>query len=251
MSGHSHWSQIRHKKAAVDKKRGAVWSKLVRAVIMAARDGGSPNPDLNFKLRLAIDKAKASNVPRDTIERAVGRGSGDDGTTFEEISYEGYGPGGVAMLLRILTDNRNRTAPEIRRIFERHNGNMGAPNSVAWQFKRLGLFTLPVAAVAEDKLMEVALEAGAEDVQQQGQIWQVTCQPDSFQTVKEALTKAGLTPEMAELSMIPSTSVPVDAETGRKVLGLMEELDDHEDVQEVYSNFDIPDEVMAQIEAGK
>ncbi len=250
MSGHSHWSQIRHKKAAVDKKRGAVWSKLVRAVIMAARSG-APNPDLNFRLRLAIDKAKAANVPRDTIERAVGRGSGEDGTTFEEISYEGYGPGGVAMLLRILTDNRNRTAPEIRRIFERHNGNMGAPNTVAWQFKRLGLFTLPVDVVTEDKLMEVALEAGAEDVQQQGKIWQVTCQPDNFLAVKDGLTKAGLAPEIAELSMIPSTSVPVDAATGRKVLALMEELDDHEDVQEVYSNFDIPDEVMAQISGGK
>jgi YebC/PmpR family DNA-binding regulatory protein len=250
MSGHSHWSQIRHKKAAVDKKRGAVWSKLVRAVIMAARSGGA-NPDLNFKLRLAIDKAKAANVPRDTLERAVGKGSGDDGTVYEEFNYEGYGPGGVAMLLRILTDNRNRTAGEIRKIFERHNGNMGAPNTVAWQFKRLGLFTFPLEAVTEDKLMEVALEAGAEDVQQQGKIWQVTCQPDSFQGLKEAFAKAGLTPEVVEISMMPTTSVPVDAEMGRKVLSLMEEFDDHEDVQEVYANFDMPDEVMAQISAGK
>ncbi len=218
-------------------------------VILAARSGA--NPDMNFRLRLAIDKAKAANVPRETIERAIGKGSGDDGTVFEEFNYEGYGPGGVAILLRILTDNRNRTAPEIRRIFERHGGNMGAPNTVAWQFKRLGLFTFPVEAASEDKLMEVALEAGAEDVQQQGKIWQVTCQPDNFQAVKDGLVKAGLTPEVAELSMIPTTSVPVDAETGRKLMGMMEEFDDHEDVQEVYSNFDIPEEVMAQISAGK
>jgi YebC/PmpR family DNA-binding regulatory protein len=248
MAGHSHWAQIRHKKAAVDKRRGALWSKLVRAVIVSARQGG-PNPDMNFKLRLAIDKAKAANVPRDTLERAIGRGSGEGGAAFEEISYEGYGPGGVAMLLRILTDNRNRTAPEIRRIFERHGGNMSAPNTVAWQFKRLGLFTFPLEAVGEEKLMEVALDAGAEDVQQQGKLWQVTCAPESFSAVREAFAQAGLEPEVAEISMIPSTSVPVDAETGRKVMALMEELDDHEDVQEVYSNFDIPDEVMAQISA--
>lgn len=246
MAGHSHWAQIRRKKAVVDKKRGALWSKLIRGVIMAARQGGS-NPDMNFRLRLAIDKAKAANVPRDTIERAVGKGAGEDGTTFEEITYEGYGPGGVAMLMSILTDNRNRTAPEIRKIFERHGGNLGASGSVAWQFKRLGLFTLSLEAVGEDKLMEIALEAGAEDVQPQGKIWQITCQPESFQAVKEALTAAGLTPEVAEISMIPSTTVPVDAETGRKVMNLVEELDEHEDVQEVYANFDMPDEVMAQI----
>lgn len=249
MAGHSHWAQIRRKKAVVDKKRGALWSKLVRGVILAAK--GGPNPDMNFKLRLAIDKAKAANVPRDTLERAIGKGSGEDGTVYEEISYEGYGPGGVAMLLSIVTDNRNRTAPEIRKIFERHNGNLGAPNSVAWQFKRLGLFTFPAEKVTEDKLMEIALEAGAEDVQQQGTIWQVTCSPDSFQAVKEAFTKAGLTADVAEISMIPTTTVPVDAETGRKVMALMEELDDQEDVQEVHANFDIPEEVMAQISSGK
>ncbi len=248
MAGHSHWSQIRHKKAAVDKKRGALWSKLVRAVIMAAREGGS-NPDMNFRLRLAIDKAKAANVPRDTIERAVGKGSGDDGTTYEEFNYEGYGPGGVAILLRILTDNRNRTAAEIRRIFERHGGNMGASGTVSWQFKRLGLFTLPIEAIGEEKLMEVSLEAGAEDVEAQGNIWQVTCQPENFQGVKEAFAAAGLTPEVVEISMIPTTSVPVDAETGRKLMSMMEEFDDHEDVQEVYSNFDLPEEIMAQINA--
>lgn len=248
MAGHSHWAQIRRKKSVVDKKRGALWSKLVRAVIMAARSGA--NPDMNFRLRLAIDKAKAANVPRDTLERAIGKGSGEDGTSFEEISYEGYGPGGVAMLLRILTDNRNRTAPEIRKIFERHNGNLSAPNSVAWQFKRLGLFTLPAEAVTEDKLMEIVLEAGAEDVQQQDKIWQVTCAPENFQAVKEALTKASLTPEVAEISMIPQQTVQIDAETGRKVMSLMEELDDHEDVQEVYANFDMPEEVMAQISGG-
>lgn len=249
MAGHSHWAQIRRKKAVVDKKRGALWSKLVRAVIMAARNG--PNPEMNFRLRLAIDKAKAANVPRDTLERAIGKGSGEDGTTYEEISYEGYGPGGVAMLLSILTDNRNRTAPEIRKIFERHNGNLGAPNSVAWQFKRLGLFTFPTEKVSEDKLMEIALEAGAEDVQQLDRIWQVTCSPDNFQAVKEAFAKADLTPDVAEISMIPSTTVAADAETGRKIMALIDELDDHEDVQEVYANFDIPEEVMAQISGGK
>jgi YebC/PmpR family DNA-binding regulatory protein len=206
---------------------------------------------MTFKLRLAIDKAKAANVPRDTLERAIGKASGTDGTVYEEFNYEGYGPGGVAILLRIVTDNRNRTAPEIRKIFERHGGNMGSANSVAWQFKRLGLFTLPVEAVSEEKLMEVVIEAGADDVQQQDKTWQVTCQVESFQAVKEALAGAGLTPEVAELSMIPTTSVPVDAETGRKVMATMEEFDDHEDVQEVYSNFDMPEEVMAQISEGK
>ncbi len=250
MAGHSHWSQIRHKKAAVDKKRGALWSKLVRGVIMAARDGGS-NPDMNFRLRLAIDKAKAANVPRDTIERAVGRGSGEDGAQYEELSYEGYGPGGTAMLLAIVTDNRNRTAPEIRKIFERHGGNLSTTGSVSWQFKRQGVLTFPVESAGEEQLMEVTLEAGAQDIQKEGDFWHVTCEPDSFQAVKEAVTAAGLTPEVAEMAMLPTSTVPVDAETGRKVMALMEELDDHEDVQEVYSNFDIPDEVMAQISAEK
>jgi YebC/PmpR family DNA-binding regulatory protein len=250
MAGHSHWAQIKRKKSVVDKRRGVLWSKLVRAVIMAAREGGA-NPDMNFKLRLAIDKAKAANVPRDTLERAVGKGAGEDGSSYEEFNYEGYGPAGVAILLRIVTDNRNRTAPEIRKIFERHNGNMGATNSVAWQFKRLGLFTLPTEAVAEEKVMEVALEAGAEDVQQQDKIWQITCQVENFQALKEALAAAGLTPEVAEISMIPTTSVTVDAEAGRKVMSLIEEFDDHEDVQEVYANFDMPADVMAQLGAGK
>lgn len=246
MAGHSHWAQIKRKKAVVDKKRGALWSKLVRAVIMAARNG--PNPEMNFRLRLAIDKAKAANVPRDTLERAIGKGSGEDGTTYEEMSYEGYGPGGVALLLSMLTDNRNRTAPEIRKIFEHHNGNLGAPNSVAWQFKRLGVFTFPADAVGEEKLMEIAVEAGADDVQRQDTLWQVTCSPESFQSVKEAFSVAGLTPETQEISMIPTTIVAVDADAGRQVLALIDELDDHEDVQDVYANFDIPDNVMAQIE---
>ncbi len=155
------------------------------------------------------------------------------------------------MLLRILTDNRNRTAPEIRKIFERHNGNLGAPNSVAWQFNRLGLFTFPVECITEDKLMEIALDAGAEDIQRQDKIWQVTCSPDNFQAVKEAFSAAGLEPDVAEISMIPQQTVPVDAETGRKVMSLLEELDDHEDVQEVYANFEMPDEVMAQISEEK
>lgn len=249
MAGHSHWAQIRRKKAVVDKKRGALWSKLVRAVILAAREGA--NPDMNFKLRLAIDKAKAANVPRETLERAIGKGSGDDGTVYEEFNYEGYGPGGVAMLLRILTDNRNRTAPEIRRIFERHGGNMGASGSVSWQFKRLGVFSFPLDAISEDKLMEIALEAGAEDVQQQDKEWQVTCQPENFQAVKEALSAAGLPADEGEISMVPTTNVAVDAETARKLMAMMEEFDDHEDVQGVYANFDIPDEVMAQIGEGK
>jgi len=217
--------------------------------MVAARTGGG-NPESNIRLRLAIEKAKDANVPRDTIERAIKKGTGEvEGESFEEVVYEGYAAGGVAVLCQALTNNRNRTGPEVRKIFERHGGNLGTTNSVAWQFQRVGLFTVPVDAVEEEKLLEVALEAGAEDVQQQGQIWQITCQPDAFITLKQALQEAEVPVEVAEVSMLPTTTVTVDAETGRKVLKLMDELEDHEDVQNVYSNFEMPEEILAELSA--
>jgi len=250
MAGHSHWASIKHKKAIVDKRRGLLWSKLVRNIIVAARLGGG-NPEANIRLREAIEKAKDANVPRDTIERAIKRGTGElaGEANYEEIVYEGYGPGGVAIMCRVLTDNRNRTAPEIRKIFERHGGNLGTSNSVAWLFKRVGLFTVPADEVDEDKVLEAALEAGAEDVKREGNLWQITCAPEDFMQVKEQLQQAEIPLDVAEVSMLPNTTVTVDAETGRKVLRLIEELEDHEDVQNVYSNFEMPEEILAEIGA--
>jgi YebC/PmpR family DNA-binding regulatory protein len=245
MSGHSHWATIKHKKGAIDAKRGKLFSKLSRAIIIAARHGGG-DPEMNLKLRYAIDKARQVSMPKDNIERAVKRGTGEmEGLTFEEITYEGYGPGGAAILVDVLTDNRNRTAGEIRKVFERAGGKMGSAGNVAYLFERKGLFSLEAFGIDEDRLTEIILDAGADDLKRSGTTFEITCDPALFAQVQEALQKNGLTPVLAEISQVPKAPVDVDAETGKKVLRLMEALDDQEDAQNVYSNVNISEEMVA------
>jgi YebC/PmpR family DNA-binding regulatory protein len=249
MAGHSHWANIAHKKGLIDAKRGKLWSKLAKAIIIAAKSGGG-DPDANLKLRYAIIDAKAGNMPKDTIDRAVKKGTGElEGVNYEEILYEGYGPGGVAVLCDILTDNRNRTAPEVRKLFEISGGKLGGAGSVAWMFDRKGLLVIPADQTTEEALMDLALEAGADDVQHVGETFEITCSPDVYSGICDAIEKAGLKPELSEIARIPKDTVELDADTGRTVLKLMELLDDHDDVQKVASNFNIPDEAMAEIEA--
>ncbi len=251
MSGHSHWAGIKHKKALVDAKRGKLWSRLAKAIIVAAKHGGG-DPDANLRLRYAIDDAKAVSMPKDNIQRAIKRGTGElDGGNLEEIAYEGYAAGGVAMLCEVLTDNRNRTAGEIRKIFELHNGKLGSTGCVAWMFDSKGLLILPCDAVEEDRLMELALEAGAEDVRRVGDKFEVICGPAVFRDVAKAITDAGLQPEFSEITRLPQNTVDIDdPETAQKVLKLMELLDDQDDVQNISANFNIPDEVMQAIGEG-
>ncbi len=248
MAGHSHWANIARKKSLIDAKRGKLWSKLAKAIIVAAKHGG-PDPDANLRLRYAIDAAKAVSMPKDNIQRAIKTGTGElKGGDLEESLYEGYGAGGVAVLCEILTDNKNRTAPEIRKIFEMCGGKLGGTGCVAYLFDRKGLVRLPQAGCDEDNLMEVALEAGADDVKLSGDRWEVTCDPATMAAVVDALGKAGLAVESNEIVRIPTNTVDVDdVETARKVLQLMERLDDHDDVQSVSANFSIPDEAMAQL----
>ena len=247
MAGHSHWAGIKHKKALIDNKRGKLWSKLSKAIIVAAKMGGG-DPTMNIRLRFAIDAAKAVSMPKDNITRAIKRGTGElDGGNLEEIVYEGYGPGGTAVLCEILTDNRNRTAPEIRNVFDRCGGNLGATNCVAWMFETKGLFVISPDSVDEDILLELVLEAGGEDVRRVDDKFEITCTPDQFQGISEALEQREIPAEVSEITRIPTTTVELDVESGQQVLKLMEMLDDHEDVQQVYSNFSIPDEAMAQL----
>jgi YebC/PmpR family DNA-binding regulatory protein len=249
MSGHSHWATIKHKKGAIDAKRGKLFSKLSRAIIIAARHGGG-DPEMNLKLRYAIDKARSVSMPKDNIERAIKRGTGEmEGLTFEEILYEGYGPGGVAILVEVLTDNRNRTAGEIRKTFERSGGKLGSAGCVAYLFERKGLFSIDASAADEDTLMGIALDAGADDMKRSGSTYEITCDPSLFNQVQEALKKNNLTPLVAEISQVPKVPVDVDVETGKKILRLMEALDDNDDTQNVYSNVHVSEELMA--EAGK
>ena len=247
MSGHSHWATIKHKKGAIDAKRGKLFSKLSRAIIIAARHGGG-DPEMNLKLRYAIDKARQVSMPKDNIERAVKRGTGEvEGLTFEEVTYEGYGPGGVAILVDVLTDNRNRTASEIRKIFERSGGKMGSAGNVAFLFDRKGIFSIDASAIDEDSLMGIVLEAGAEDMKRLGSTFEITCDPGVFNQVHEALKKNGLSPQLAEVSQIAKVPVDAEAETGKKIMRLMESLDDQEDVQNVYSNVNISEEMVAEV----
>jgi YebC/PmpR family DNA-binding regulatory protein len=245
MSGHSHWATIKHKKGAIDAKRGKLFSKLSRAIIIAARHGGG-DPEMNLKLRYAIDKARQVSMPKDNIERAVKRGTGEvEGQTFEEVTYEGYGPGGVAILVEVLTDSRNRTAAEIRKIFERSGGKLGSAGNVAYLFERKGVFSVDASTTDEDTLMGIALDAGADDLKRSGATFDITCDPSVFNQVQEALKKNNLTATVAEISQVAKVPVDVDAEVGKKVLRLMEALDDQDDAQNVYSNVNLTEELVA------
>jgi len=254
MAGHSHWAGIKHKKALVDAKRGKLWSKLAKAIIVAAKLGG-PDPSSNIRLRAAIDEAKAVSLPKENIQRAIRRGSGEgEAENFDELVYEGYGAGGVAVLAEAVTDNRNRTAPEIKKIFEICGGKLGTTGCVAWNFERKGFFAIPKSIpnkgeLTEETLLEIVLEAGADDVTETEDGFVITCLPDDYEAVSNALQKAGIEPEESQLSLMPKDRATIqDAETAAKVLKLVDMLDDHDDVQRVSSNFDIPDEVMRQLE---
>jgi YebC/PmpR family DNA-binding regulatory protein len=249
MAGHSHWANIAFKKGLVDKKRGKLFGKLSRLIIVAAKRGG--DPAANLALRYAIDRAKKASMPADTIDKAIKKGTGElGGESYDEVLYEGYGPGGVAVLCDILTDNRNRTAGDIRRAFELNGGNLGSTGCVAWMFERKGIFQISTTTVAEERLFEVALEAGAGDVVAAGEYFEVTCTPDVFQEVSSALEAAQIATVSAEISRIAANTVELDAENGRSVLKLMEALEDNDDVQNVTSNFSIPDSLMAELTAG-
>jgi YebC/PmpR family DNA-binding regulatory protein len=246
MAGHSKWANIKHRKARQDAVRGKAWSKCSRAIIVAARGGGG-DPEYNLTLRYAIDEAKAANMPKDTIAKAIKRGTGEtEGAAYEEIRYEGYGPSGVALIVDCLTDNLNRTAAEIRKIFEKSGGNLGKPGAVAFGFEQKGLLLFDAARVTEDQLMEAALEAGADDVVESGGAWEVTCAPRDFHAVRDGLAAAGLEADSAEVTFLPQTTVACDASTGAKVLRLIDNLDDHDDVQKVYHNAEIPEEAMTE-----
>jgi len=248
VAGHSHWANIARKKSLIDAKRGKLWSKLAKAIIVAAKHGG-PDPDANLRLRYAIDAAKAVSMPKDNIQRAIKTGTGElKGGNLEESIYEGYGAGGVAVMCEILTDNKNRTAPEIRKIFEICDGKLGGTGCVAYLFQRKGVVRVPQESCGEDRLMELVLEAGGDDVKLAGDRWEVTCEPQTMAAVVDAITAAGLTAESSEIVRIPTNSVDVDdVDTARKVLALMEKLDDHDDVQSVSANFNIPDDALAQL----
>ena len=248
MAGHSHWANISRKKALIDNKRGKVWSKLSKAIIVAAKAGGG-DPDANLKLRYAIDAAKAISMPKDNIQRAIKKGTGElAGGNLEEVLYEGYGPAGVAVLCEILTDNRNRTASEIRKIFELADGKLGATGCVAWMFERKGLFVVPSDKIEEDPLLEYALEAGADDVKLVDGNFEVTCDPSLFAQLGTALAAKGIEPDVSQITRIPNSTVELEGAAARKVLDLMQKLDDHDDVQNVSANFNIPEKAMAEIE---
>ena len=250
MSGHSKWATIKHKKGAADAKRGKLFAKLIRQVEVAARQGGG-DPDTNPTLRTMFQKARDSSVPLDTIERAVKRGTGElEGVSYEQITYEGYAPGGVALLIEILTDNRNRTGAEVRSLFSKNGGSMAEPGAVAWQFERKGVILLAADGVEEDDVMMVGLEHGADDLVREGEFWRITCEPTDLNGLRDALAEAGFTVESAELPMLATQNVEVaDKEGAKAVMRLMDILDDHDDVQDVYGNFDIPDDILEEITA--
>lgn len=244
MAGHSHWANISAKKGVIDKKRGKLFGKLSKAIIVAAQHGG-PDPAANLKLRYAIDKARQYSMPKDNIERAIKRGCGEsDGEQYSEIVYEGYGPAGVAIMCEILTENRNRTAGEIRKIFDVNGGNLGATGCVSWMFERKGLFVVPAANVDEEKLFETALENGADDVKLEGKVYEITCDPASFETLNAAFQEHRVPTDLAEVSQIASNMAELDLETTQRAMRLLEALEENDDVQSVTSNLSIPDELM-------
>jgi len=248
MSGHSHWAGIKYKKAAADAKRGKIWSKIARMIIVAAKNGGG-DPAANLALRYAIDKAKAANMPKDTIEKAIKKGTGEiEGAHFEEVLYEGYGPSGVAIMVEALTDNRNRTGPEVKRLFERHGGSLGTSGCVNWMFTKKGLITVNTANADEEQLLEIALSAGADDIQTVGEVFEITCEPGAYEELKKTLQEKEIATEVAEISMVPQNTIDInDEHTAKKIISLMEAFEDHDDVQNAYANFDIPDKIMNRI----
>jgi YebC/PmpR family DNA-binding regulatory protein len=248
MSGHSKWSSIKHKKGAADQKRGAVFSKLVRAITVAAREGGG-DPKNNAALAQAIDKAKANSMPADNIDRAIKKGTGElEGSSYEEIMYEGYGPAGVAVMVDVLTDNRNRTASDVRSMFSKAGGNLGEQGSVGWMFNKKGMILVPMTSgKTEDEVMEAAIEAGADDVTAAEDHYEIVTEPAAFAAVRDYLDEKGIVYDEAEVTMVPSTTVKLDAQSAAKVLRLMDNLNDHDDVQDVYANFDISDDILESI----
>ncbi len=247
MAGHSKWANIKHRKARQDAVKGKAWSKCSRAIMVAVKNGG-PDPETNLTLRYAIEDAKSVNMAKDTIEKAIKKasGEGNDGVTYEEVRYEGYGPSGVAIIVDVLTDNVNRTAPEMRKLFEKGNGNLAKPGSVAFGFSSSGIILIESQQTTEDDLMEVALDAGANDITTSDGGFEVKCEPTDFLNVKQAIEGAGIAMVSSEVTMVPSTTVDCDIDTGEKVLRLLESLEDHDDVQKVYSNADIPVEAMGE-----
>ncbi len=239
MAGHSHWARIKRAKSVADARRGREWSRLSRAIIVAARNGGG-DPDANLPLRYAIEAARDANMPKETIERAIKKGTGElGGAALEELFFEGYGPGGAAVMVSALTDNRNRTAPEIKKIFELHGGNLGATNCVAWMFTKRGVFLIARDKTDEDTLTTLALESGADDVQVQGEGYELTCDPAVFNTVRTALAQAGIKPDSAEITMVASTNVTLAGDEAERMMKLIDALEEHDDVNNVYSNFEL------------
>jgi len=250
MSGHSKWHSIKHQKGAADAARGKLFARLARQIEVAARNGGG-DPDANPTLRTMIQKARDGSMPKDNIERAIKRGTGElEGVRYEQVTYEGYAPNGVAVLVDCLTDNRNRTGSEVKNVFTRNGGSLAEPGAVAWQFERKGVLILEKAAASEDDLMLAALDAGAEDIADQGDTWQVTTDPTDLHDIREALDVASITITSFDLTMLPTQSVPLgDASAAKTVLRVIDALEEHDDVQSVYANFDIPDDVLSAVMA--
>ena len=247
MSGHSKWAQIKHKKAKMDVRRGKVFSKIIREITVAARISGG-KVEANPRLRSAIDAAKAVNMPQDNIERAIKKGTGElPGTTYEEMEYEGYGPGGVALIVKVLTDNKNRTLSEIKHIFSKYGGSLGSAGSVAWQFKSKGIIFVPKENYTEDAILAAALDVGAEDVTSDETTYQITTPPQDFEKVKEGIKEAGIKFDHTELTRLPQSNVSLDERQAERVLKLYEALEEQEDVQTVHANFDIPEEIMEKV----
>jgi YebC/PmpR family DNA-binding regulatory protein len=249
MSGHSKWSTIKHKKGAADAKRGRLFTKIIKEITVAARLGGK-DPDSNPRLRTVIAAAKAANMPKDNIDKAIKKGTGElPGVSYEEVSYEGYGPGGVAILVHAMTDNRNRTLPEIRHVFSKYGGNLGESNCVSWMFEKKGYIVVPKGKGSEEELLEVVLDSGGDDVRDDGENWEILTPPDRLEAVREALAAKGGTVTSAEVSMVPKNTVKVEGKKTHQVLSMMEALEDHEDVQNVYANFDIDEAEISEQQA--
>jgi YebC/PmpR family DNA-binding regulatory protein len=245
MSGHSKWHSIKHKKGALDAKRGKLFTKLIKELTVAARQGGG-DPNGNARLRKAISDAKAANMPNDTIDRAVRRGTGEEGGVhYEEVTYEGYGPGGVALLIETMTDNRNRTVAEIRHLFSKNGGNLGESGSVGWMFEKKGYLVVDKGSKTEDQLFDIAIESGADDIRDDEDNWEIITTPENFETVQSAIKSAGITPQVAEIEMVPQNYIKLEGSQAHQMIKLMEALEDHDDVQKVSANFDMSEADMA------